>query len=40
MPEDLAAEHRDAARLADMAGQALMELRAEPADDARHRRGR
>ncbi|HTU37072.1 MAG TPA: 3'(2'),5'-bisphosphate nucleotidase CysQ [Acidimicrobiales bacterium] len=30
MPEDLAAEHRDAAALASMAGQALMELRAAP----------
>jgi 3'(2'), 5'-bisphosphate nucleotidase len=28
--DDLAAEHRDAARLAELAGQALMELRAEP----------
>src|SRR5580698_3857779 len=30
MSEDLAAEHRDAVKLADMAGRALMELRAEP----------
>jgi 3'(2'), 5'-bisphosphate nucleotidase len=30
MSEDLAAEHRDAARLARAAGQALMELRAAP----------
>jgi len=30
MRAELAAEHRDAARLADIAGQALMELRAEP----------
>src|SRR5580704_17303072 len=30
MSEDLAAEHRDAAKLADMAGRALMELRANP----------
>jgi len=30
MREELAAEHRDAARLAEMAGHALMELRAEP----------
>ncbi len=30
MREDLAAEHRDAAKLAEMAGRALMELRAEP----------
>ncbi len=29
MSEDLAAEHRDAARLAEMAGRALVELRAE-----------
>ena len=30
MPEDLAAEHRDAAKLAEMAGRALLELRADP----------
>ncbi len=30
MHEGLAAEHRDAASLAEVAGQALMELRAEP----------
>src|SRR5580698_3623899 len=30
MAEDLAAEHRDAAKLADMAGRALLELRADP----------
>ena len=30
MPEDLAAEHRDAALLAEMAGRALVELRADP----------
>ena len=30
MREDLAAEHRDAAKLAEIAGRALMELRAEP----------
>jgi len=30
MREELAAEHRDAARLAEVAGHALMELRAEP----------
>jgi len=30
MPEDLAAEHRDAATLAEQAGRALMELRASP----------
>jgi 3'(2'), 5'-bisphosphate nucleotidase len=30
MPEDLAAEHRDAAGLAEAAGRALMELRAAP----------
>ncbi len=30
MPEDLAAEHRDAVKLADMAGRALLELRADP----------
>jgi 3'(2'), 5'-bisphosphate nucleotidase len=30
MREDLAAEHRDAAKLAEMAGRALMELRADP----------
>ena len=32
MPEDLAAEHRDAAWLAELAGQALLELRAAPTD--------
>jgi 3'(2'), 5'-bisphosphate nucleotidase len=31
MSEDLAAEHRDAAKLAQLAGQALMELREDPA---------
>jgi 3'(2'), 5'-bisphosphate nucleotidase len=30
MPDDLAAEHRDAARLAETAGRALLDLRAEP----------
>src|SRR5208283_1308824 len=30
MPEDLADEHRDAARLAEAAGRALLELRADP----------
>ena len=30
MPEDLAAEHRDAAVLAGAAGRALLELRASP----------
>ena len=30
MAEDLAAEHRDAAKLADIAGRALLELRADP----------
>ncbi len=30
MPEDLAAEHRDAATLAVAAGRVLMELRASP----------
>ncbi len=30
MSEDLAAEHRDAVKLADMAGRALLELRADP----------
>jgi 3'(2'), 5'-bisphosphate nucleotidase len=30
MPEDLAAEHRDASKLAAMAGRALVELRADP----------
>src|SRR5580698_372299 len=30
MPEDLAAEHRDAAKLAEIAGRALVELRADP----------
>jgi 3'(2'), 5'-bisphosphate nucleotidase len=30
MPEELQAEHRDAAKLADMAGRALLELRANP----------
>ena len=30
MPEDLVAEHRDAAMLAEVAGRALMELRADP----------
>ena len=30
MPEELAAEHRDAAKLAEMAGRALLELRADP----------
>ena len=30
MPEDSAAEHRDAAKLAEMAGRALVELRADP----------
>ncbi len=30
MPEDLQAEHRDAAKLAEMAGRALVELRADP----------
>jgi 3'(2'), 5'-bisphosphate nucleotidase len=32
MSEDLAAEHRDAARLAEAAGRALLELRAAPPD--------
>src|SRR6202050_406089 len=30
MAEDLAAEHRDAAKLAEIAGRALVELRADP----------
>src|ERR1700734_438165 len=30
MAEDLAAEHRDAAKLAELAGRALLELRADP----------
>src|ERR1700684_1292858 len=30
MPEDLSAEHRDAAKLAELAGRALLELRADP----------
>src|ERR1700722_14895365 len=30
MAEDLAAEHRDAAKLAEIAGRALLELRADP----------
>jgi 3'(2'), 5'-bisphosphate nucleotidase len=30
MPEELQAEHRDAAKLAEMAGRALVELRADP----------
>src|ERR1700685_1768209 len=30
MPEDLSAEHRDAAKLADLAGRALLALRADP----------
>ena len=32
VPEDLAAEHRDAAALAEVAGEALLELRAAPTD--------